>query len=624
MANEIDKDGSLFQEIKEGKAAVLFPKTNTVFYNPVQEFNRDLSVAVIKQFIAIFENERREKLENSKTRSKSYEKRKNGHASETESNMETEPTSEVRGNQNIVPNAGAGAVSGDICTEAPTANLKIKILEGLSATGLRSIRYALEIPNIDQIIANDISDAAVKNIQRNIEHNKVEAIINASMSDAGLLMYQHKSPISKRFQMIDLDPYGSPAMFLDGAVQAVDDGGLLCITCTDMAGLCGNHGEASFAKYGAMPLRSKNCHEMALRLVLGSLDSHAARYKRYIVPMLSVSIDFYIRVFVRVFTSAMEVKRAASKKSYVYQCLGCDSFHLQPLGKNIEDGNKRKYNPSTGPVVGQECQECGQKFVIGGPIWSEPIHSKDFVHSLLDQVKSDADLYKTSQRIKGIDSFGLSVLTVVSEELFDCPLYYVIDKLANVIHCTTPPMLQFRSSIITQGYKVSCSHANSNAIKTSAPNSVIWDILRNWEKLHPVTAEKRKGSSPGAVILSKSPQFECSFDIVPQANPESRKNKISRFPENPQPEWGPKARARGDNRFECLADKRREMQGKKTKRKYEEKDKDYLKQFPCKNFKEGECEFDADNCQYSHELLKISNQEKTDEDFNAIDSDLKS
>lgn len=29
--------------IKEGKASILFPNANEVFYNPVQEFNRDLT-----------------------------------------------------------------------------------------------------------------------------------------------------------------------------------------------------------------------------------------------------------------------------------------------------------------------------------------------------------------------------------------------------------------------------------------------------------------------------------------------------------------------------------------------------------------------------------------------------
>jgi tRNA (guanine26-N2/guanine27-N2)-dimethyltransferase len=37
-------------------------------------------------------------------------------------------------------------------------------------------------------------------------------------------MYQHQR-VSERFDVIDLDPYGSPAPFLDAAVQAVSEGG---------------------------------------------------------------------------------------------------------------------------------------------------------------------------------------------------------------------------------------------------------------------------------------------------------------------------------------------------------------------------------------------------------------
>uniref|UniRef100_A0A672F571 Uncharacterized protein n=1 Tax=Salarias fasciatus TaxID=181472 RepID=A0A672F571_SALFA len=36
--------------VKEGKASILFPSANEVFYNPVQEFNRDLTCAVITEF----------------------------------------------------------------------------------------------------------------------------------------------------------------------------------------------------------------------------------------------------------------------------------------------------------------------------------------------------------------------------------------------------------------------------------------------------------------------------------------------------------------------------------------------------------------------------------------------
>ncbi len=38
------------------------------------------------------------------------------------------------------------------------------------------------------------------------------------------------------YEAVDLDPYGSPAQFLDSAVQAVSEGGLMLVTATDMAG----------------------------------------------------------------------------------------------------------------------------------------------------------------------------------------------------------------------------------------------------------------------------------------------------------------------------------------------------------------------------------------------------
>lgn len=74
-------------------------------------------------------------------------------------------------------------------------------------------------------------------------------------------MYKHKHP-SKRFAAIDLDPYGCPSIFLDSAVQSIQDGGLLLVTATDMAVLAGNSPETCYCKYGAVSLKTKCCHEM--------------------------------------------------------------------------------------------------------------------------------------------------------------------------------------------------------------------------------------------------------------------------------------------------------------------------------------------------------------------------
>lgn len=83
-------------------------------------------------------------------------------------------------------------------------------------------------------------------------------------------MYQQQTS-QQWYDAIDLDPYGCPSRFLDSAVQAVRDGGLLLVTCTDMAVLAGNSPETCYVKYGAVSLRSPACHEMVSRNSLAIL-----------------------------------------------------------------------------------------------------------------------------------------------------------------------------------------------------------------------------------------------------------------------------------------------------------------------------------------------------------------
>lgn len=77
---------------------------------------------------------------------------------------------------------------GTTCSEQEV-NSGITILEGLAASGLRSVRYALEIPAVKNITANDISEDAYKMMKLNIHHNKVQHIVSPSKEDAGLVFF---------------------------------------------------------------------------------------------------------------------------------------------------------------------------------------------------------------------------------------------------------------------------------------------------------------------------------------------------------------------------------------------------------------------------------------------------
>lgn len=153
---------NITQLISEGSAVV--KTTGNVFYNPVQEFNRDLryhliylirgitiqfskSIAVLSVFATIFKVEK------------------------TQANKKNTPDINV--------NKEDERFTSKISCEGG-----ITILEALSATGLRSIRYAKEIPNVKQIFANDISEKAVENIKQNVVDNNVANLVSVSNNDA--------------------------------------------------------------------------------------------------------------------------------------------------------------------------------------------------------------------------------------------------------------------------------------------------------------------------------------------------------------------------------------------------------------------------------------------------------
>lgn len=72
-----------------------------------------------------------------------------------------------------------------VVSAAPAAFQKgLRVLEGLAASGLRSVRFALEVPGLRSITANDFSAKAAALIGRNAQHNGVGHLLQASCKDA--------------------------------------------------------------------------------------------------------------------------------------------------------------------------------------------------------------------------------------------------------------------------------------------------------------------------------------------------------------------------------------------------------------------------------------------------------
>lgn len=530
----------------ENTSRILLPDDNGAFLNPVQEFNRDLSVACIRTWGDVMNEEKKRKFEESQAKKAGKKNAKRLKVSESAENGDAPPPE--------VPEA-----SGSTPVQRPSAYhpQKFTILEALSATGLRSIRYAKEIPLVNYVIANDLSESAAEAMRRNVDLNglgeskvttdikgePVEKVTPAKVrvneGDACALMYNHRTE-KDRVSVVDLDPYGTAAPFIDAAVQCVKDGGLLCVTCTDLSVLAStNYPEKCYSNYGGVPVKAEYCHEAAVRIVLHTIATSAARYGRYIKPVLSLSIDFYVRMFVRVATSPIDVKKWIGKSAIYYVCSGCQDFHEQPIGRCKESvqangGSSLSGKTINGPTAPELCKECHQSFRVAGPMWSGPLHETEFVSRALKHVEENESKYGTASRMKGM-------LTLARDEL-EAPFYFTPSKVCSFFHCTNPPLDSVASALLHAGHKVSRSHTTPGSLKTDAKRADIHDIFRSWIKENPVKMERIQEGTVAFNLLSKEPRAPANFKHHPDADTGASQVKLVRYQMNP-PNWGPGTKA---------------------------------------------------------------------------------
>lgn len=121
----------------------------------------------------------------------------------------------------------------------------------------------------------------------------------------------------------------------------------------------------SWTNYGGVSAKAEYRHEAALRILLNTLSTSAGRYGRFITPLLSLSIDFYIRCFVRIDSSLERVKRGASSTMIVYLCSQCETTFTQAMGRRDTDNNGNvKYGFPQGPPTDSKCPQCGGRLHV--------------------------------------------------------------------------------------------------------------------------------------------------------------------------------------------------------------------------------------------------------------------
>jgi N(2),N(2)-dimethylguanosine tRNA methyltransferase (EC 2.1.1.32) len=190
-----------------------------------------------------------------------------------------------------------------------------RIVDALSATGIRGIRYFKEVEGVEEVIFNDLSKEAVELINENIKINNIRGkVFN---KDANSLLYEVKA------DFIDIDPFGTPAPFLLASFHSVIRGGYVGITATDLSALVCSSKSSARRKYDIICDRLSFSKEVGIRGLIGKAIREAAVVEKAAIPVFSFYHDYYYRVFFKVEGGAKKADSLLSRLVYYYECPKC-------------------------------------------------------------------------------------------------------------------------------------------------------------------------------------------------------------------------------------------------------------------------------------------------------------
>ena len=289
--------------------------------------------------------------------------------------------------------------------------------DAMAATGARGVRILNESETKAQFVMNDKDPEAVRFIQANIDLNGLES---GCVSHDDL-----RSHLAKHvYDYVDLDPFGTPAPFVQAVFQGCKRNAIVAITATDTAPLAGTHAKKCVRRYMARPLRCAFGHEVGLRILVGYLAREAAQLDKGIEPLLSFYADHYFRIYLRLKENAAAAEHSLAQLGYL-------TFDRETLVREVSSD----FSPTA-----------------AGPMWTSPLIDK----SVLERMTELETLQHPARCLKYLSTWR--------QEL-DVPYFYENNELSSFLH-SSPPELERMLDRIRQHGNASRTHFSPSGFKT--------------------------------------------------------------------------------------------------------------------------------------------------------------
>ncbi|MFC2163121.1 tRNA (guanine(10)-N(2))-dimethyltransferase [Candidatus Altiarchaeota archaeon] len=312
-------------------------------------------------------------------------------------------------------------------------------LDLLAACGARGVRAIVEAGC--QATLNDLNPMASKLIKGNLALNGVEGEVTGL--DARCI------PSPRRYDIVDVDPFGPPVEFMDSCLKHVRNKGHIAVTATDTSALCGSYPNACRRKYDAVPLRTGYYNELGLRILTGFIARSALRHGYGITVKFAHNSRHFMRVIAQVDGRGGAVRDTLKSLKYITHCHKCLERGYILLGDD------------------HSC-DCAGNVSVAGRLWSEMLADKKTCDAMITQIMENPfNCRKDAVRI----------CELVKGEQDTRKPYYDLHKLASKLKVCVPRQDDVMNGLRDAGFKVSRTHYNPRGLKTDASVKDIGRLL---------------------------------------------------------------------------------------------------------------------------------------------------
>jgi len=318
---------------------------------------------------------------------------------------------------------------------------RLDVLEPLAGSGVRSVRYAVE-SEATKVLAVDVDPLAIKLIEINARLNNVENVVKALNNDANAVLHSRKLR-GGYYDLVDIDPFGSPMPFADGAIRSTRRRGIVALTATDTAPLTGARPQSALRKYGSVINRTPFSKEVAIRVLVGAIIRVGAVREVALKPEISFFKDYYVRTELR-------LDRSAGRTDDVLTNLGYLAYREKDYDVRVIRGY---------PVP----EQVPKGYTMLGPLWLGPLTGELIVRAL--ELAGDVKLKNF-------------ISNLLKEDEIRVPYSYKIEKIASLLHMHMPSPRAVIERLKELGFKAVLTHYDNLSIKTDAPREEMFRIVK--------------------------------------------------------------------------------------------------------------------------------------------------